>query len=142
MTKDEALKLALEALEGMYIPNFTMDNSPINNAIVAIKEALAQPEQEPWCVEMNGCKTKCADCPDEPAQPEQEPVAIVIKSGVNRTWMSEALGQLPDGTYSLYTTPPAQREWVELTDDDLVACSEAQKATVIYFLAKLKKLNT
>lgn len=43
MTKDEALKLALEALEGMYIPNFTMDNSPINNAIVAIKEALAQP---------------------------------------------------------------------------------------------------
>lgn len=102
----------------------------------------AQPEQEPWCMKMNGCKTKCADCPDEPAQPEQEPVAIVIKSGVNRTWMSEALGQLPDGTYSLYTTPPAQREWVGLTDDDLVACSEAQKATVIYFLAKLKKLNT
>jgi len=43
----EALKLALEALEGMYIQGFTMDNSPINNAITAIKEALAQPEQEP-----------------------------------------------------------------------------------------------
>ena len=43
MTK-EALKLALEALEGTYIKGFTMDDSPINNAITAIKEALAQPE--------------------------------------------------------------------------------------------------
>jgi hypothetical protein len=42
--KDEALRLALEALEGMYIPNFTMDDSPINNAITAIKQALEQPE--------------------------------------------------------------------------------------------------
>jgi hypothetical protein len=39
--------------------------------------ALAQPEQEPWCMKMNDCKTKCEDCPDEPPQrqPEQEPVA-------------------------------------------------------------------
>jgi len=31
-------------------------------------EALAQPEQEPWCMKMNGCKTKCEDCPVEVAQ--------------------------------------------------------------------------
>jgi hypothetical protein len=31
-------------------------------------EELAQPVQEPWCMKMNGCKTKCEDCPDEPAQ--------------------------------------------------------------------------
>jgi hypothetical protein len=31
-------------------------------------EDLAQPAQEPWCMKMNGCKTKCDDCPDEPAQ--------------------------------------------------------------------------
>jgi hypothetical protein len=24
--------------------------------------------QEPWCMKMNGCKTKCEDCPDEPPQ--------------------------------------------------------------------------
>ena len=57
MTKDEALKLALEALEGV------LDNSPkvldasisgglyevvqCRDAITAIKEALAQPEHEP-----------------------------------------------------------------------------------------------
>lgn len=29
------------------------------------REALAQ-TQEPWCMKMNGCKTKCEDCPDEP----------------------------------------------------------------------------
>ena len=35
---------------------------------------LAQPaQQEPWCMKMNGCKTKCEDCPVEVAQ--QEPVA-------------------------------------------------------------------
>ena len=43
MTKDEALKLALEALEK------STDNFPANvqhkKAITAIKEALAQPEQ-------------------------------------------------------------------------------------------------
>ena len=39
----------------------------------------AQPAQEPWCMKMNGCKTKCEDCPDEAAlaQPaQQEPVAL------------------------------------------------------------------
>ena len=57
MTKDEALKLALEALEGV------LDDAPkvldasiagglyevvqCRDAICAIKEALAQPEQEP-----------------------------------------------------------------------------------------------
>jgi hypothetical protein len=34
--------------------------------------ALAQPAQELWCMKMNGCTTKCDDCPDEAAQPAQE----------------------------------------------------------------------
>ena len=58
MTKDEALKLALEALEGV------LDDAPkvlgasisgglyevvqCREAITAIKEALAQPVQRPW----------------------------------------------------------------------------------------------
>jgi hypothetical protein len=35
----------------------------------------------------------------------QKPVAIVIKRGADRLGMSERLGPLPDGTYSLYTAP-------------------------------------
>ena len=41
MTKDEALKLALEALE-IYATSYSDGNA----AITASKEALAQPEQE------------------------------------------------------------------------------------------------
>ena len=85
----EALKLALEALEANYLlVNGTethggleqcldgyysgcFNTDPINKqteeAITAIKEALAQ-TQEPWCMKMNDCKTKCEDCPDEPPQ--------------------------------------------------------------------------
>ena len=47
MNKDEALKLALEALEMCEVPwTGTLDHN-LTEAITAIKEALAQPEQEP-----------------------------------------------------------------------------------------------
>ena len=45
MTKDEALKWALEALEGFY--EYGYDRLECFEHITAIKEALAQPEQEP-----------------------------------------------------------------------------------------------
>ena len=53
MTKDEALKLALEALEEVttytssqsWSPSMTRD---CENAITAIREALAQLEERPW----------------------------------------------------------------------------------------------
>ena len=52
MTKDEALKLALEALENISTALreddvLGNDSELMLNAITAIKEALAQPEQEP-----------------------------------------------------------------------------------------------
>ena len=56
MTKDEALKLALEALERSVATCFDQRSHYevmgrpehfVNKAIIAIKEALAQPEQEP-----------------------------------------------------------------------------------------------
>ena len=45
MTKDEALKLALEALVSAY--QGKDKTNQVTDAITAIKEALAQPEQEP-----------------------------------------------------------------------------------------------
>ena len=54
MTKDEALKFAMEALEvanscvdGYYIPKGKTHLPEIELAITAIKKTLAQPEQEP-----------------------------------------------------------------------------------------------
>ena len=98
----EAMKLALEALENIE-ERCTLGawEDDAGKAITALKEALAeQPaQQEPWCMKMNGCKTKCEDCPVQVAQPEQEPVATLF-------------GSLP--VYD--TSPPAQRK--PLTDEE------------------------
>ena len=49
MTKDEALKLALEALgEIEWSNNSQWQSDRAKVAITAIKEALAQPAQRPW----------------------------------------------------------------------------------------------
>ena len=53
MTKDEALKLALEALENAWL-DASMGKGDVyrhNQAITAIKEALEQPAQAPWLLE-------------------------------------------------------------------------------------------
>ena len=111
----EALKLALEALEK------STDNFPANvqhrKAITAIKEALAQPEQEPVAY-TNGtdvilAKYWTADYPPEGWEP---------------------LG---------YITPP-QRTWVGLTDEDDIDWEEGGnlKDLVKAIEAKLKEKNT
>ena len=46
MTKDEALKLALEALEQWHF-GCGAGSASHDDAVAAIKEALAQPQQEP-----------------------------------------------------------------------------------------------
>jgi hypothetical protein len=93
MTKDEALKLALEAL------GWTDEWRPQGlkeEAITAIKEALAQPEQEPvawryrWSVEDGHWVWNYA------------------------TYIER---QKDDRCEPLYTTPP-QRTWVGLTNED------------------------
>jgi hypothetical protein len=53
MTKDEALKLALEALQSKHIVNCGAWRVQQDQAITAIKEALAQPEQhQDWCASL------------------------------------------------------------------------------------------
>lgn len=44
------------------------------------------------------------------AAPQQEPAATVIKKGADRQWMSERLGGLPDGIYSLYLAPQQEAQ--------------------------------
>jgi hypothetical protein len=114
MTK-EALKLALEALEEHHY----------GVAQIIIREALAQPEQEqqPWCMKMNGCETKCEDCPDKLAQPEQERPQ---NCGTGYCSCVECVMEpKPD-------TSPPQRTWVEV---------EQIKWEGDKLFAKLKELN-
>ena len=98
----EVLKLALEALElhGKQYPH--MVKGYCLDAITAIKEALAQPEQEPvaW-----GCNRYIEDDNGFQIGTDEPELA----------WGKFA----PDdnGWWPLYTTPP-QRTWVGLTGDD------------------------
>jgi hypothetical protein len=103
MTKDEALKLALEALESIEWHGagscWVLDDEKVESAEAALREAVAQPEQEPvmhlwecigrWSAYLvtNG---KQADC----APP---------------SWLVESVKNA--------TTPP-KREWVDLTDEE------------------------
>ena len=62
----EAMKLALEALEGIHPGNMTpMAEEYWNKAITALQEALAQPQQEPvaWAISYDG-ETPYAIWPD------------------------------------------------------------------------------
>jgi hypothetical protein len=102
--KNEAMKLALKALE--YIDLCDNDRDflhphecfQLDEAITAIKQALAAPVQEP--------------------------VAYVVTTEVHGQMCSfihriDLTKLLPDGA-KLYTTPPAaQRQWVGLTDEEI-----------------------
>ncbi len=117
MDKDEALKLALEALDCICSPLHVREITKVGNAMKAIKEALAQPEQESddlTIAYMSGFHDgKNKDAPQR--KPDQEPVA----------WMREdedctdciVWEQTEEHTIPLYTTPP-KREWVGLTEKE------------------------
>ena len=117
MTKDEALKLALEALESCYESDTSMyrsfDKRKTDSAITAIKEALAQPEQEPvaWMYEVNNAHT-CLDLFEPPDDAYDE-------------------GTL----YPLYTTPPQRKP---LTEQEIGAILEDINAfgTRLYTFAR------
>jgi hypothetical protein len=116
-----------------------------------MKEELAQPAQEPWCMKMNGCKTKCADCPDEPAQ---EPVLWLTKNKFSGEVDFDAKNAKEttgwSAAFPVYTTPQ-QRPWVGLTEQELesaywgymeIATQNGFEKTVKAIEAKLKEKNT
>jgi hypothetical protein len=156
MTKDEALKLAMEALKNAYWPTES-DLMPAHNtkecaeAITAIREALAQPEQEP--------------------------VAWMSPSWIDpdtRGWQSDSFESIPiEGWLPIYITPPQrtepvcpeckagvlyecvacssnnyppQRTWVGLTGEEIQSCwdgdlSPYQMQCIREIEAKLRELN-
>ena len=115
----EALKLALEALTYIYTETTADEDELIDQAITALEEAMAQPEQEPvaWM--------------DEDGD-------VLSASTVD----GKGLRNIP-----LYAYPP-QRTWVGLTDEEMQAVVDAQplvSSINVYFKAieaKLKEKNT
>ena len=152
----EAMKLALEALEHECV-----------DAITALREALAKPDfWEGYVPEPVKPAQQLVDChatgvcvqsglrAEQPAQ--QEPVARQYQSrdGLWKDFISEKhyKDTLEDGSWpirNLYTSPPAQRTWVGLSDlniDELENNYMKSAQTAHEFLraieAKLKEKNT
>jgi hypothetical protein len=140
-TKTEALKLALDALgkaKRQIVHANIAPHGCIEDARAALRDALAQPEQEPvaWMHDAEGR-------------------VDVIHSAVKALWIKA--GQ-PSGFYRekvpckvehytipLYTSPP-KREWVGLTDDEYLNLQYLNGGfTPLKFAhaieAKLKELN-
>jgi hypothetical protein len=164
MTKDEALRLAWDALQQIAHVS-AMDYEYQQwavEAITAIKEALAQPEQEPMTKagELRAMKTElwkqreqdgeckhCTDgCPacDARKLPEQEPVAWRFYDGKMWCYVNN-LTDLPQLKFEpLYTTPP-HSTWVGLTDEEInLIYAEPQTHVGQYakaIEAKLKEKN-
>ena len=97
MTK-EALKLAQIALDDIEHQRFSWRRF---DALVAIKQALAQPAQEPV-----GSVVRWVD------------------GSLIHGWFGDPP---PEGTL-LYITPP-QRPWVGLTDEEIADCAEKMEAS-------------
>ena len=131
MTKQtEALKLALEVLEGLHRDPKGWWNFHVE--ITAIKKALAtdyrpvktyhegkpvyvsQPEQEQSGFFSREAMRAHSDCPDEPAQPEQEPVAWMCNAFDGKVCEQSSHDECED-PIPLYTTPP-KRELKSTTD--------------------------
>ena len=89
MTKDEALNLALDAFKTLMIER----GSIYDKAITAIKEALAQPEQEPVAI-LHRYPSKC-------------------RMTVEYT---DEITEVREGSWPLYTTQPQRKP---LTDEEI-----------------------
>ena len=128
VTKEEALKLALDALEYMDGHYLSLPQQGMQ-ALTAVKEALAQPAQEPCTHRIADARNRyvksgyfCLDCGmlfsaadhfDQPAaQSAQEPVATFDVAVNDRTAAinyDHRKHKLISGT-KLYTTPPQRKE--------------------------------
>ena len=110
MTKDEALKMCLEYIE---------TNAQGSKFAILIKEALAQPEQEPVAIVH--------------VRP------LMGNESIPQTRIEWKNGRPVAGP--LYTTPP-QRTWVGLTDVDIQQMGLKNYIKVVRETeAKLKELN-
>ena len=170
MTKDEALDLALKALESER-PYLGPMPSKTVKAITAIKQALAQPVQEPvaWAMYQRGrlqsfwldkgdaydfeftseheWKPLYTTPPAQPA-PVQEPVVMTFDEAYAslswNEWRMRPIKELLAELHRLTTPPAAQRQWVGLTDEEIYDCDEANacRSALAYAIeAKLKEKN-
>ena len=119
MTKDEALKFALETLEVWkgYMPHLW--DKTDEQTITAINEALEQPEQEPVAI-LHRYPSKC-------------------RMTVEYT---DEITEVREGSWPLYTTPPQSKP---LTDEEIILivaeCAASHQHTDIHFARAIERAH-
>ncbi len=116
MTKDEALKLTLEALEHEADKG---NDDAYKVERDAIKEALAQPEQEPVAI-LHRYPSKC-------------------RMTVEYT---DEITEVREGSWPLYTTPPQRKP---LSDEEIILivaeCAASHQHTDIHFARAIERAH-
>ena len=148
MTKEEALKLALEALEEFgehydwchqfptyaFPENYPPCNCGYDKAITAVKEALAQPEQEPVVMKFKIYK---------PTVPDP------MRQGINNALLPWVYDQDRNSGFdaTMWVTPvatlPPQRK--PLTDEEIILivaeCAASHQHTDIHFARAIERAH-
>ena len=86
-----------------------------------------------------------ASAQDKLAQPAQEPVAWLTRDSVDGCWYATA-NKVGNDDKPLYTTPPQrpwvlQREWVDLTDEEIDKWAHELHGVIYAVMADLKEKN-
>ena len=148
MTKDEALKLALEALEEIALAGMSGSGQESDEGmkawharrawefigiaarqLTAIKKALAQPAQEPvaWLELLREAKDNCK--------------ASIVEEGISASRKEYRIELEARLTAALNASPP-KRPWVGLTDEEASWCQAPSTIqTWKRIEAKLKEKN-
>ena len=142
MTLRKAAEMALEALERLdrwLALRYGNELTPPEREVVkALRQALAQPEQEPFILDRGCWERGCvayderdgdgvnilADRVDETVKNRHEPYGYVWTS--LRDGMEVRFSRMPPNKFynpqdikPVYTAPPKAAEWVGLTDEEL-----------------------
>ena len=156
MIKEEALRMALEALEvanscvdGYYIPKGKTQLPEVEQAITAIREVLAQPEQEPvaWLITDHHINELQIDSIRRLIDRAKHAHMTDIKLRINGQdeWYEA------DWLKHMTRTSPPKREWQGLTDVDVSKILDEQNGFYTFekcfnfakaIEAKLKERNT
>ncbi len=142
MTKDEALKLALDALENISTALreddvLGSDSELMLNAITAIEEALDECDEDELIIRYHEMTIKRLEKRIEEltVQPTSGDYALGYAEGFNDACKPKpakeavAWEQFHEHMAGSFYTHPPQRTWVGLTDEEIADCAEKMEAS-------------